>query len=178
MAFLAMPATGSISVRTALLERHGFRHVGTWHHGDPRSEGFELTADWQVATTVRNHFEWFFSYWCKETNGVSLADFNLDWLESFQARFWLWTGVPEKGFEGQPSGQLFGRYLRFATTVLRHERLHEDLGTWLGEKLFLGWENRRQHFRKQRGEYDAGMRAWMRRFEGEMGALGYEHEVD
>lgn len=110
--FLAMPRTASRACAQAL-ERVGGVAVGQHHEiGKTIQEG-DL-----VMSTVRNHWDWFSSFW------------HLDGCRDEFSRFVPKLCCESKWINRNPTCtecRLFWKYVPLSTIILRHERLKKDL---------------------------------------------------
>jgi hypothetical protein len=110
--FLAMPRTASKSCRDALRKLGAVTHGG--HHDIKMSVVQEGDL---VMSSVRNHFDWFVSFWC---------------LNGCPGKFHRY--VPKLCRESEwihrnPDGtrcQLFWRYAPLSNVILRYERIEQD----------------------------------------------------
>lgn len=121
-AFLAMPATGSVTVSRALMRAGAYCLNG--HHDTPdmhtdalRELGYDHT--WTTATTIRPVRDWFTSMFRKGAVGSHEAGpLTLDWIHRLEKdRRWFQSFGRE----------LYWKYGPYANTIWEHGRLQQDV---------------------------------------------------
>lgn len=124
-AYLAMPATASVSVSHAILSRRGKRL--THHHDTPRSPllrkkllgvGFN-EATWTVATCVRPPLSWFRCMILKHGDPALLEGIGMDDVRRI---------LQDKRWFGEPHQRVLWQHvLPFATDIWRLDYLEKDM---------------------------------------------------
>lgn len=128
----------------------------------------QVPDGWSVASTVRNHWDTWLSWWHYAEHHKQDNYFNPTWIKRHQKNH-------TKAYFPDPY-RLFGQYDQRNVT-LRFETLEDDLSEWLGEEVKLRLLNPSKS-REARGDYwryDDETRAFVaQRFEREIEELGYE----
>ena len=102
--YLAMPRTASKATRDALM-KIGFEQRGSHHTIE------EIHPDDAVITTVRNHWDWFVSFW---------------FLNQQPTKFHKFVRTTINHSEWIRRGELYWQYAPLATHLLRYETLQRD----------------------------------------------------
>lgn len=122
MIYLAHPRTASRATRDALIERFGFRRQGQHH-----STLGEHPDGWTVFTTIRNHYDAWASWYCKNARNGERMD--AAFVEGF-------VGRKDRYFPVE--GRMWGLHAGVADVLLRYESLEADLSALLGADVTLG----------------------------------------
>jgi hypothetical protein len=116
--YLECPRTASHAT-VAYLEALGFERVAP-HHAPLTSCPFEVNERWSVATTIRNPFDVWVSWYFSSPEWHSKRRFDSEWMGH----------MVDHNPHIQP-GRFFWRYAPTATVVMRYETLDVDLANWI-----------------------------------------------
>lgn len=181
--FLVAPKTGSTAVRRYLKPRGFYPAKVTGQIPDLRVGGnpnhWRLSAvapaEWQVAVTVRNHWDALVSWWAYTYHNRGQQKFD----ERFVKR--LMTDPVHRDWFWPDPHRLWGAYTDHAGTILRHETLESDLSDWLGQPVDLtranvSAERRGRHYAEF---YDADLRDFVHDwFRDEIEQYGYTFKAE
>lgn len=157
--YLAMPGTASRSVGQLFKNMGGFRTNG------PHGLNHDLLQKGDVIiTTVRNHWDWLASW--STRHEVPFSKFLLDFTGKQ-------TNYPWSVLSNGSQRELFWRFTKLATNVLKYETLESELGDiFIGEKLPKIDVTEREHYRSV---YTEGTKRFVAAvFQKEIEKWGYE----